>query len=127
MKKKFYYAGMLAAGLLTFASCNNDDDPIIEQNPVQTEEDAQVIRIAVANAGDGLQTRAGRPLLSSEAKQSIDKVKVVVVGTDGSIAATTLIENWSSDAVSSVYTNDGHGREATWKLTGDNRLAPNNT
>lgn len=127
MKKKFYYAGMLAAGLLTFASCNNDDDPIIEQNPVQTEEDAQVIRIAVANAGDGLQTRAGRPLLSSEAKQSIDKVKVVVVGTDGNIAATTLIENWSSDAVSSVYTNDGHGREATWKLTGDNRLAPGNT
>ena len=80
MKKKFYYAGMLAAGLLTFASCNNDDDPIIDQNQVQTEvEEGQVIRIAVANTGDGLETRAGRPLVSEDAAQDIDKVKVAMV------------------------------------------------
>ena len=122
MKKKFYYAGMLAAGLLTFASCNNDEDPIIDQNQVQTEEEAgQVIRIAVANAGDGLETRAGRPLFSSEAAQTIDKVKVVIVDAYGQIQATKLFENWQSE--SSPYNEDGHGREAVWKLSGDDKLA----
>ena len=108
MKKKFYYAGMLAAGLLTFASCNNDEDPIIEQNPVQTEEDAQVIRIAVANAGDGLTTKAGRPLSSSDAAQDIDKVKIVIVDDENNVIGAKLIENWME--VSSLYTEDGHGQ-----------------
>lgn len=127
MKKKFYYAGMLAAGLLTFASCNNDDDPIIEQNPVQTEEEAgQVIRIAVANTGDGLTTRAGRPLFSSVADQTIDKVVVYIVSSDGeTIVANTTYTNWSAadNSVSQPY--DNHGRYATWKLTGENRLDVN--
>lgn len=124
MKKKFYYAGMLAAGLLTFASCNNDDDPIIEQNPVQTEEEAgQVIRIAVANAGDGLTTRAGRPLFSSVADQEIDKVTVYIFDGSQKIVADTTYNNWATDAVSEVYTSNGHGRQATWKLAGDKRLA----
>ena len=121
MKKKFYYAGMLAAGLLTFASCNNDEDPIIDQNPVQTEEDAQVIRIAVANAGDGLTTKAGRPLFSSEAAQTIDKVKVIIVSlTDGSIVGEKIYNNWMSE--SDLYTDNGHGQEAVWKLSGDDKL-----
>ena len=124
MKKKFYYAGMLAAGLLTFASCNNDEDPIIEQNPVQTEEEeGQVIRIAVANTGDGLTTRAGRPLFSSEAKQEIDRVTAYILNSSGEIVADTTIVNWTNDAVSEVYTTDGHGRQATWKLAGANRLS----
>lgn len=126
MKKKFYYAGMLAAGLLTFASCNNDDDPIIDQNQVQTEEEAgQVIRIAVANTGDGLTTRAGRPLFSSEAKQEIDRVTAYILNSDGTIVADTTIVNWTSDAVSEVYTTGGHGRQAIWKLSGANRLSMN--
>lgn len=121
MKKKFYYAGMLAAGLLTFASCNNDEDPIIDQNQVQTEEDAQVIRIAVANAGDGLTTKAGRPLFSSEAAQTIDKVKVIIVSlTDGSIVGEKIYNNWMSE--SDLYTDNGHGQEAVWKLSGDDKL-----
>lgn len=127
MKKKFYYAGMLAAGLLTFASCNNDEDPIIDQNQVQTEvEEGQVIRIAVANTGDGLTTRAGRPLFSSEAKQAIDVVKVYIVKTEGgttSILAEKEFTNWTSDATSEPY--DNHGRQATWKLSGDERLDVN--
>ena len=121
MKKKFYYAGMLAAGLLTFASCNNDEDPIIEQNPVQTEEDAQVIRIAVANAGDGLTTKAGRPLSSSDAAQDIDKVKIVIVDGSNNVIGAKLIENWME--VSSLYTEDGHGQEYTWKLSKEDALA----
>ena len=120
MKKKFYYAGMLAAGLLTFASCNNDEDPIIDQNPVQTEEDAQVIRIAVANAGDGLTTKAGRPLSSSDAAQDIDKVKIVIVDDENNVIGAKLIENWME--VSSLYTEDGHGQEYTWKLSKEDAL-----
>ena len=125
MKKKFYYAGMLAAGLLTFASCNNDDDPIVggEQNPT-TEEAGQVIRIAVANTGDGLQTRAGRPLTSADAAQDIDHVRIVLLqnaGTveepDYSIVLVKDIDNWMS--VSQDYSDDGQGKEYTWRLSSE--------
>lgn len=125
MKKKFYYAGMLAAGLLTFASCNNDEDPIVggEQNPT-TEEAGQVIRIAVANTGDGLQTRAGRPLTSADAAQDIDHVRIVLLqnaGTeenpDYSIVLVKDIDNWMG--VSQDYSDDGQGKEYTWRLSSE--------
>ena len=125
MKKKFYYAGMLAAGLLTFASCNNDEDPIVggEQNPT-TEEVGQVIRIAVANTGDGLQTRAGRPLTSADAAQDIDHVRIVLLqnaGTeenpDYSVVLVKDIDNWMS--VSQDYSDDGQGKEYTWRLSSE--------
>ena len=126
MKKKFYYAGMLAAGLLTFASCNNDDDPIIDQNQVQTEvEEGQVIRIAVANTGDGLETRAGRPLVSEDAAQDIDKVKVAIVNiTNGrKNAMVSLIKDISSwMEVSEDYSDDGQGKQYAWKLSKEETL-----
>lgn len=124
MKKCYLYAGMLAAGMLAFSACSNDDDPINGgQNTPVAEDEGQVIRIAVANAGDGLTTKAGRPLYSSEAKQAIDKVTVYIVNESG-IQASHTFDNWSTDAVSEVY--DNHGRQATWKLSADERLDVNN-
>lgn len=126
MKKCYLYAGMLAAGMLAFSACSNDDDPISGgQNTEVVEDEGQVIRIAVANAGDGLTTKSGRPLYSSEAKQAIDKVTVYIVNDAGTgIQATHTFDNWSTDAVSEVY--DNHGRQATWKLSADERLAVSN-
>ena len=47
-----------------------------------TAQDGQVLTLQVANTGDGLTTRAGRPLLSSQAKQDIDHIVLYVVCTD---------------------------------------------
>lgn len=118
MKKKFYYAGMLAAGLLTFASCNNDEDPIVggEQTTPTEETSGTEIILQVANSGDGLTTRAGRPLYSSEAKQDIDAVKVFFVN-NGTIALAKTFPSWMLN--STEYTTDGHGRQQTWKLSVD--------
>lgn len=118
MKKKFYYAGMLAAGLLTFASCNNDEDPIVggEQTTPTEETSGTEIILQVANSGDGLTTRAGRPLYSSEAKQDIDEVKVFFVNA-GTVALAKTFPSWMLN--STEYTTDGHGRQQTWKLSVD--------
>lgn len=128
MKKNYFLGAAAAFGLFALASCSNEDDPISPNQPGVEEEAAQEIILQVANTGDGLTTKAGRPLFSSEAKQSIDKVKVYIVASDGSsIAAEKEFTNWSTDAVSQIYSNDGHGRQATWKLSGDQRLTPGET
>lgn len=126
MKKKFYYAGMLAAGLLTFASCNNDEDPIVGGGQTPTEETSGTeIVLSIANGGDGLTTRAGRPLLSSEAKQNIDKVTVVIYNKNSStIIAQKTFEDWMSVSTAYGTATDGsedHGRKLTWKLTTEER------
>lgn len=128
MKKYYCFAGILAAGMIVFSSCSKEDE-IINSNQSGSEEDTtQEIILQVANTGDGLTTKAGRPLLSSEAKQSIDKVKVVILNTDNNVVAETLFEDWSTDVVSQIYDDkSGHGRQATWKLTGENKLAADNT
>lgn len=128
MKRNYFLGAAAAFGLFALASCSNEDDPISPNQPGVEEEAAQEIILQVANTGDGLTTKAGRPLFSSEAKQSIDKVKVYIVASDGSsIAAEKEFTNWSTDAVSQIYSNDGHGRQATWKLSGDQRLTPGET
>ena len=128
MKKKFYYAGMLAAGLLTFASCNNDEDPIVGggQTPTEETSGAEIV-LSIANGGDGLTTRAGRPLLSSEAKQNIDKVTVVIFSkSTGTIIAEKTFDDWMSVSTAYGTATDGsedHGRKLTWKLTTEEREA----
>lgn len=126
MKKKFYYAGMLAAGLLTFASCNNDEDPIVGggQTPTEETSGAEIV-LSIANGGDGLTTRAGRPLLSSEAKQNIDKVTIVIYNkTNQAIIAKKTFDDWMSVSTAYGTATDGsedHGRKLTWKLTTEER------
>ena len=73
MKKSLFVA---ATGMLLLSACSNEE-PINGGNP---EEDlqGQELVMKVVNTGDGLTSRAGRPLLSSEAAQSIDKVKLAI-------------------------------------------------
>lgn len=123
--KKHLCMAVAACGLLSLASCSEDENNIINDVPVVEDSNAQEIVLQVANTGDGLTTRAGRPLFSSEAKQSIDQVKVYIVNNQtNTIVADTLYTDWSNESniTSEPYTTGGHGRQATWKLTGDNRL-----
>lgn len=66
----------------------------------------QEITLAVAN-GNSTSTRAGRPLLSSEAKQNIDKVIVYVVdASTKEVKHTEEVTNWQSNS-EEYGTNDG--------------------
>ena len=73
------------------------------------------------NGGDGLVTRAGRPLYSAEAKQSIENVKLWICDNGGNVKFVKQISNWNSDG-SKPYTTNGHGRETTIELTGEDKL-----
>lgn len=104
----FIYA--LAAGSLLLGSCSSNDDDA--QNNGAQDNDVQQIVLQVANSGDGLTTRAGRPLDSSEAAQDIQHVKVIVCkGTD--VVYATTIDDWKNTAKVYGTGNDAHGMETT--------------
>lgn len=113
MKKRVLYSTAVLA-TLAMASCSKDDVTNVATSGSGAN---QVIEIAVENAGDGLSSRAGRPLYSSEAKQSIENVKIIVCDEDGNVKADTLITNWNNDNVSEVYSDaSGHGRKVRFTL-----------
>lgn len=78
--------GMTLMASLAFYSCTKEIVIVQEGGEggieTPTAQDGQVLTLQVANSGDGLTTRAGRPLLSSQAKQDIDHIVLYVVCTD---------------------------------------------
>lgn len=78
--------GMTLMASLAFYSCTKEIVIVQEGGEggieTPTAQDGQVLTLQVANTGDGLTTRAGRPLLSSQAKQDIDHIVLYVVCTD---------------------------------------------
>lgn len=116
MKKNYLFCAM-ATGMLLFTACSNDSDVM---NVGEADATAQEIVLQVASSGDGLVTRAGRPLYGSNADQSIEYVKVVIYAADNSIKYANLISNWNT--VSTGYTTNGHGKQYTLSLKGDDKL-----
>lgn len=124
--KKSYLFSAFAAGMVMLSACSNDGDLT---GGDESNDAVQEIVLQVANAGEGLQTRAGRPLLSSEAKQTIENVKVIICDkSNNNIVKEKTYTHWNEDTDSKVYGKDGgaHGREATLTYTGDDKL-PNGT
>lgn len=123
--KKSYLFSAFAAGMVMLSACSNDGDLT---GGDESNDAVQEIVLQVANAGEGLQTRAGRPLLSSEAKQTIENVKVIICDKSNHIVKEKTYTHWNEDTDSKVYGKDGgaHGREATLTYTGDDKL-PNGT
>lgn len=117
--KKNYLFGMALMASLAFFSCTNEVVYVHDGESSEQVSDEQIITLQVSNGGDGLTTRAGRPLYSSEAKQTIDNVYVYFC-TGDNVVKIHKIENWSSS--STEYTNNGHGREAVLKFTGNDKL-----
>lgn len=118
-KRNLFFA--LAAGMVMFSACSNDDD-VINGGNNGVNEDVQRLVLQVASSGDGLQTRAVRPLLSSAATQDFENLKVLVCKkSDGSIVADTLLTDWNTS--SQEYTKGGHGQEKAIVLSGHNKLA----
>ena len=124
MKKNYLLAAM-ASGVMLFSACSNDE-AIMDGSDNNAE---QTLVLQVASTGDNLTTRAGRPLLSSEAKQTIDNVKVIICqGTgNGNVKYVKTLTQWSADADASSKPYGGatgvHGREAIIKLADGDKLA----
>ena len=123
--KKSYLFSAFAAGMVMQSACSNDGDLT---GGDESNDAVQQIVLQVANTGEGLQTRAGRPLYSSEAKQTIENVKVIICDESNIIVKEKTYTHWNEDTDSKVYGKDGgaHGREATLTYTGDDKL-PNGT
>lgn len=115
-KQVLFGAALLALGTAVVSSCSKDEVVIDNTPGVETPvaKGEQEIVLQVANTGDELTSRAGRPLYSSEAKQDIDNVYIVIVDGNNQVVKTKLIENWMT--VSEDYTTNGHGKEYTWKI-----------
>lgn len=117
MKKGMFFA--LAASSLLFSACSSDDAVVSTEGQ---NEAVQQIVLQVASSGDGLSTRAGRPLYSSEALQTIQHVRVIIYKDD---ATKTIVKdkqlNWKDSK-----TYDNHGRELTLTYKGDERLGEGN-
>lgn len=117
MKKKNYLLGALAAGMLLFTACSNEDDVTTGNG---NEDAAQAFVLQVASSGDGM-TRAGRPMLGSEAKQNIQNVKLIICeGT--TVKFVKAITDWNTDSNSTAYTTGGHGRQAIVEIPTANKL-----
>lgn len=124
--KKNYLLGMALMASLSFNSCDKEVVYVQDGNGVESVADgAQIITLQVENGGDGLATRAGRPLYSAEAKQTIENVKLWICDGDGAgnVKYVKEISDWNTDDVSTVYTTGGHGRQTTIELKGADKLA----
>lgn len=122
--KKNYLLGMALIASLSFYSCDKEVVYVQDGNGVESVADgAQIITLQVENGGDGLATRAGRPLYSAEAKQDIQNVKLWICDNTGKkVVYVKEISNWNTDG-STVYTTGGHGRQTTIELKGADKLA----
>lgn len=103
------------AGMMSLAACSSDDIVSPADNDVQT------IKIAVASTGD--KSTRSRDLNSEEPGQDIENVAVVIRNkATNAVVYQKVITNWNLETVSKPYTDNGHGRECTLKLEGDDRL-----
>lgn len=116
MKKSMFFA--LAAGSLLFSACSSDDAVVSTEGQ---NEAVQQIVLQVASSGDGLSTRAGRPLYSSQALQTIQNVRVLIYNTKTNAIVKDEQLDWTK---SDKY--DNHGRQHTLTYKGDQRLGEGN-
>lgn len=125
--RKNYLLGMALIASLSFYSCDKEVIYVQDGNGVESVTDgAQIITLQVENGGDGLATRAGRPLYSAEAKQDIQNVKLWICDNDGKVVYVKEISDWNTDG-STVYTTGGHGRQTTIELKDADKLAAGGT
>lgn len=123
--RKQYVLGMTLIASLAFASCSKDEQVVQEGNGIETvQDDGQVLTLQVSNSGDGLTTRAGRPLLSSQAKQDINHIDLFVVNGSNKVVLKKTVKP-SEWANALDYTTDGHGKQLqiSFKASEQQKLA----
>lgn len=123
------YLYVSAVGAMLLAACSNDDTvPLGGEEAVQP---GSAITLTVNSSGDGLSTRAGRPVNSSEAADNVTAVRLYIYnpsGTDVTNAALAAgTQNpvlWTAGPSDSATpgNNQNHKASQTVKL---NKLATN--
>ena len=113
MKKNLLFAA--AAGIMLFSACSNDEDVIIDgANDVNVSGE---ITLALNAGGSGAETRAARPVHSSEAYSEVTDVELKLFKKNGEnwVAATGVttdldegwaISNWETQSAVSPGTTD---------------------
>lgn len=122
MKKKFYYAAMFAAGLMTIStSCSNEDEIINEGENSEVATGEQVIVLDMQDT-DVLSTKS-RPLYSTENKgaENVTDVQLFVFeiaenSTERKLKNILTINDWN------LAVDYDYGRKYTLKLTGEDKL-----
>lgn len=121
-KRSLFVAAYLAMGAaVMFTSCSNDDD-IMNGGIEQGVEDAQVLTLQISSSGDGLSTRAGRPLLSSAADQQIRQVALYFVATEGNNNGKIMLKKWVNWNTAVPY-EDGMQLEISLKGEANQKLS----
>ena len=120
MTKKNYFLGVMAAGMVLFTACNKEDG-IIDNGSPEADATAQELVLQIANAGDGLTTKAGRPLYAANAAQDINNVEVVIrKKTENTVVYTKTISDWETE--SKEYNTSGKGRQYILSLKGNDKI-----
>ncbi len=121
-KQSLLVASCLMMGAAAaFTSCSNDD-VIVNSDFDQSIASAQVLTLQVASAGDGMTTRAGRPLLSSAADQKIDQVALYFVQTsEGENKGKLVLKKWVNWTTAADY-DDGKQLEIALKSENNQKL-----
>lgn len=120
--------GMTLMASLAFYSCTKEIVIVQEGGEggieTPTAQDGQVLTLQVANSGDGLTTRAGRPLLSSQAKQDINHIDLFVVNSSDKVVLKKTVKP-SEWANALDYTTGGHGKQLqiSFKASEQQKLA----
>jgi len=113
MNKKFIW-GITLLGALSFYSCS-DETVINSETGQEVGNNEQVLSLTILNSGNGLTSRAGRPMYGTEAKQTINKVRLWICDSNNKVVYIKDYSDWLSDSES--YDN---GRMTNFVL--ENRL-----
>lgn len=120
--------GMTLMASLAFYSCTKEIVIVQEggeggiESP--TAQDGQVLTLQVANSGDGLTTRAGRPLLSSQAKQDINTIVLYVVDGSNKVVLKKTIgpDEWANALDYSNTSAHGKQLQITFRASDKQKL-----
>ena len=120
MKRNYFLCAIAACGLMTLASCSNEDDPIPNGEEPEVATGEQVIVLDMQDT-DVLSTKS-RPLYSTtnQGSEKVTDVKLLVfqaTAEGNKLKKVIHVPNWNS--TSSEY---NYGRKRTIKLTGDDKL-----
>lgn len=124
--------GMTLMASLAFYSCTKEIVIVQEggeggiESP--TAQDGQVLTLQVANSGDGLTTRAGRPLLSSQAKQDINTIVLYVVDGSNKVVLKKTIgpDEWANALDYSNTSAHGKQLQITFRASDGQKLSDGN-
>lgn len=123
--------GMTLMASLAFYSCTKEIVIVQEGGEggieTPTAQDGQVLTLQVANTGDGLTTRAGRPLLSSQAKQDINTIVLYVVdGSNVVLKKTIGPDEWANALDYSNTSAHGKQLQITFRASDKQKLTAGN-